>query len=129
MTTGIAILGSTGSIGTTALRVLARHASRFHVVALTANENASLLAEQAKATGASFVGLVSNGSDAPRDWCLGPEALVRAAQLPDADIVLNAVVGAAGLDATLAALHGKARRAREQGDAGRSGRTRHQNGS
>jgi 1-deoxy-D-xylulose-5-phosphate reductoisomerase len=104
MTTGIAILGSTGSIGTTALRVLARHESRFRVVALTANENASLLAEQAKATGASFVGLVSNGTDAPRDWCLGPEALVRAAHLPDADIVLNAVVGAAGLDATLAAL-------------------------
>ena len=104
MSTGIAILGSTGSIGTTALRVLARHASRFRVVALTANENASLLAEQAKATAAGFIGLVANGNDAPRDWCLGPDALVRAAQLPDADIVLNAVVGAAGLDATLAAL-------------------------
>jgi len=104
MSTGIAILGSTGSIGTTALRVLARHPSRFRVVALTANENASLLAEQVKATGPGFVGLVSNGNDVPRDWCLGPEALVRAAQLPDADIVLNAVVGAAGLDATLAAL-------------------------
>jgi 1-deoxy-D-xylulose-5-phosphate reductoisomerase len=104
MTKGVAILGSTGSIGTTALRVLARHASRFRVVALTANENSSLLADQVKATGASFVGLVSNGKDAPRDWCLGPESLVRAAQRPDADIVLNAVVGAAGLDATLAAL-------------------------
>ena len=101
---GVAILGSTGSIGTTALRVLARHRSRFHVAALTANSNARVLAEQAKVTGAAFVGLVSNGNDIPDDWRLGPDALVQAAQLPDADIVLNAVVGAAGLDATLAAL-------------------------
>ena len=52
----------------------------------------------------AFVGLVSNGNDVPDAWRLGPDALVEAAQLPDADIVLNAVVGAAGLDATLAAL-------------------------
>ena len=104
MSKGVAILGSTGSIGTTALRVLARHRSRFHVAALTANSNARVLAEQAKVTGAAFVGLVSNGNDIPDDWRLGPDALVQAAQLPDADIVLNAVVGAAGLDATLAAL-------------------------
>ena len=104
MSKGVAILGSTGSIGTTALRVLARHAERFHVVALTSNSNAKLLAEQAAATRAPFVGLVSAGEGAPDAWCLGPEALVKAAQLPDADIVLNAVVGAAGLDATLAAL-------------------------
>jgi 1-deoxy-D-xylulose-5-phosphate reductoisomerase len=101
---GVAILGSTGSIGTTALRVLARHGDRFHVAALTANENASLLAEQAEATRAPFVGLVASGVDVPHAWRLGPDALVMAAQLPDADIVLNAVVGAAGLDATLAAL-------------------------
>jgi 1-deoxy-D-xylulose-5-phosphate reductoisomerase len=104
MSKGVAVLGSTGSIGTTALRVLARHPSRFHVAALTSNANASLLAEQAATTGARFIGLVSNGSDLPGAWCLGPGALVEAAQLPDADIVLNAVVGAAGLDATLAAL-------------------------
>jgi 1-deoxy-D-xylulose-5-phosphate reductoisomerase len=104
MSKGVAILGSTGSIGTTALRVLARHPSRFHVVALTAHENAALLAEQARATGAGFVGLVSDGHETPANWCVGPEALVRAAELPDAAIVLNAVVGAAGLDATLSAL-------------------------
>ena len=101
---GVAVLGSTGSIGTTTLRVLARHPLRFHVAALTSNANATLLAEQAKATGAPFVGLVSNGANVPEGWRVGPEALVQAAQLPDADIVLNAVVGAAGLDATLAAL-------------------------
>jgi 1-deoxy-D-xylulose-5-phosphate reductoisomerase len=101
---GVAILGSTGSIGTTALRVLARHPSRFRVVALTSNSNATLLAEQARATGARFVGLASNAGVAEPSWSTGPDSLVQAAQLPDVDIVLNAVVGAAGLDATLAAL-------------------------
>jgi 1-deoxy-D-xylulose-5-phosphate reductoisomerase len=101
---GVAILGSTGSIGTTALRVLARHPTRFRVAALTSNSNATLLAEQARTTGARFVGLVSNGAAAESSWSTGPDSLVQAAQLADVDIVLNAVVGAAGLDATLAAL-------------------------
>src|SRR4029453_6196026 len=97
MSKGVAILGSTGSIGTTALRVLARHPSRFHVAALTSNANAKLLAEPRRASRAPFGGLVKEGRDVPEDWCLGPDALVQAASLPGADIVLNAVVGAAGL--------------------------------
>jgi 1-deoxy-D-xylulose-5-phosphate reductoisomerase len=103
---GVAVLGSTGSIGTTALRVLARHADRFRVVALTAHGNADLLAVQEAATQAPFVGLVANGSTTqiPDRWRRGSECLTEAATLDDADIVLNAVVGAAGLDATLAAL-------------------------
>jgi 1-deoxy-D-xylulose-5-phosphate reductoisomerase len=105
MTRGVAVLGATGSIGTTALRVLARHRDRFRVVALTAHANAALLENQVAESGASWVGLVENGTDAPRGWHHGAEALVEAASHPDADIVLNAVVGAAGLDATLAALH------------------------
>jgi len=100
----VAILGSTGSIGTTALRVLARHPDRFAVAALTSHANATLLAEQAAATAAPFVALVSEGDGLPPGWHGGPESLVQAASLPDVDIVLNAVVGAAGLDATLAAL-------------------------
>ena len=107
--TGVAILGSTGSIGTTALRVLARHTSQFQVVALTSNSNVALLQEQAASTNARFVGLVGGNRDAPEAWCRGPEALVEAATLPDANIVLNAVVGAAGLDATLAALRARKR--------------------
>jgi 1-deoxy-D-xylulose-5-phosphate reductoisomerase len=105
---GVAVLGSTGSIGTTALRVLARHTDRFKVVALTAHENAALLREQEQATGSPFVGLVGNGhspsAQVPPSWHRGTACLTEAATLPDADIVLNAVVGAAGLDATLAAL-------------------------
>ena len=101
---GVAILGSTGSIGTTALRVLERHADRFRVAALTAHSNAALLREQAARYRPSFVGLVSEGAERCDDWTCGPECLVEAARHPDADIVLNAVVGAAGLDATLAAV-------------------------
>ena len=70
MTKGVAILGSTGSIGQSALRVLARHPDLFHVAALTANSNASLLAEQAAATHAPFVGLVSDGAK-QADWRVG----------------------------------------------------------
>jgi 1-deoxy-D-xylulose-5-phosphate reductoisomerase len=101
---GVAILGSTGSIGTTALRVLSRQSERFRVAALTAFSNASLLEEQAVQFEPAYVGIVQNGATPHRGWRQGPECLVEAASLPDVDIVLNAVVGAAGLDATLAAL-------------------------
>ena len=101
---GVAILGSTGSVGTTALRVLARHRDRFRVAALTAFGNAALLREQAEAFAPSYVALVRDSDDRRAGWCTGAGSLVDAATHPDADIVLNAVVGAAGLDATLAAL-------------------------
>ena len=101
---GVAILGSTGSIGTTALRVLARHGDRFRLRALTAHSNAARLAEQAREGDPGFVGLVEDGRDVPADWCRGPACLTQAAVRDDVDIVLNAVVGSVGLDATLAAL-------------------------
>jgi 1-deoxy-D-xylulose-5-phosphate reductoisomerase len=102
---GVAILGSTGSIGTTALRVLARQKDRFRVAALTAHSNAKLLAEQEAEFSPRFVGLVNSAEKCRDNWKCGPSSLVEAATLDDADIVLNAVVGAAGLDATLAALN------------------------
>jgi 1-deoxy-D-xylulose-5-phosphate reductoisomerase len=101
---GIALLGSTGSIGTTALRVLDRQRDRFRVAALTAFANTTLLEQQASRFGPSFVGLVQNGSGHDARWRTGERCLVEAATRDDVDIVLNAVVGAAGLDATLAAL-------------------------
>lgn len=102
---GVAVLGSTGSIGTTALRVIARHPDRFRVSALTAFNNAPLLGEQVRDLTPSFVGIVNgNGSEGSRGWTTGVRCLVDAAQLDDTHIVLNAVVGAAGLDATIAAL-------------------------
>jgi 1-deoxy-D-xylulose-5-phosphate reductoisomerase len=109
MTRGVAVLGSTGSVGTTALRVLERHLDRFRVAALTAHSNAALLREQVDRFHPSYVGIVDDRPQgAARDaaeWRTGPECLIEAAVRADVDIVLNAVVGAVGLDATLAALN------------------------
>ena len=101
---GVAVLGSTGSIGTTALRVLDRQRQRFRVRALTANSNGALLREQVRQFEPSFVGMVESNADGDDAWESGTDALVAAATRDDVDIVLNAIVGAAGLDATLAAL-------------------------
>ena len=103
---GVAVLGSTGSIGTTALRVLDRQRERFRVTALTANSNAALLREQARKFSPAFVGMVESHGDGDQAWQSGTESLIAAATRSDVDIVLNAIVGAAGLDATLAALEG-----------------------
>jgi 1-deoxy-D-xylulose-5-phosphate reductoisomerase len=101
---GVAVLGSTGSIGTTALRVLDRQRSRFRVCALTANSNASLLRDQVRQFAPEFVGMVESNAGCDTQWKSGTSALVEAATRDDVDIVINAIVGAAGLDATLAAL-------------------------
>jgi len=101
---GIAVLGSTGSIGTAALRVVARHPDRFRIVALTAFGNAELLRAQQRETGARYIGLVGESADRDDAWGKSAECLVEAATQPDVDIVINSVVGAAGLAATLAAL-------------------------
>ena len=99
-TRGVAILGSTGSIGRSTLEVLARQRDHIRVVALTGGCNADLLDAQVREWHPAYSGLVSG----PGDRTGGPDVLVAAATRPDADIVVNAVVGAAGLPATLAAL-------------------------
>lgn len=101
---GVAILGSTGSVGTTALRVLARQRDAFRVRALTAFSNVPLLRAQAAEYAPSFVGMVQSAPDADASWAAGPECLVTAATRDDVHTVINAVVGAAGMRATLAAL-------------------------
>ena len=105
MSIGVAVLGSTGSIGRSTLQVLARQRERFRVVALTAHSNAELLAEQEKEWRPAFVGLVNGGlRDTGNGMRKGSACLVEAATLPDVKIVVNGIVGAAGLEATLAAL-------------------------
>ena len=99
---GIAILGSTGSIGRSTLDVLRRQESYFRVVALTAGRNREEFAAQVEDWRPDYAGLAGVADD--RRWPHGPEVLVEAATHPEVDIVVNAVVGAAGLDATLAAL-------------------------
>lgn len=98
---GIALLGSTGSIGRSALEVLRRQREHFRVVALTGGRNRELLDAQVAEWHPAFVGLVEGP---PNGRPHGPACLIEAATHPDVDIVLNAVVGSAGLDATLAAL-------------------------
>ncbi len=109
MSIGVAILGSTGSIGRSALAVLDRHPDRFHVVALTAHRSGEELARQVERYRPKLAVLVENGAgEFPADgtrWRTGREALQEVAAHPDVDVVINAVVGAAGLEATLAALH------------------------
>ncbi|KAA9089945.1 1-deoxy-D-xylulose-5-phosphate reductoisomerase [Microbacterium radiodurans] len=87
----VVILGSTGSIGTQALDVIAANSDRFEVVGLAAGANRELLAEQAVRFGVSETAL--GAADA--------ELLVRAV---DADVVLNGITGSVGLGPTLAAL-------------------------
>jgi 1-deoxy-D-xylulose-5-phosphate reductoisomerase len=98
----VAILGSTGSIGRSTLEVLKRHRGRFELVALTAGSNRGMLEEQVAEWRPRFAGIVTGGADNGRPT--GPGCLVEAATRPDVDIVVNAVVGFAGLEATLAAL-------------------------
>ena len=105
MSVGVAILGSTGSIGCSALQVLGRQRERFRVAALTAYSNAELLQRQAVEWGPAYVGIVNGGKgDEGRGKGKGVQCLVEAATHPDVQIVVNAIVGAAGLEATLAAL-------------------------
>lgn len=108
----VAILGSTGSIGRQALEVAAAHTDRIEVVALAAASSAELLAQQARAFSVRDVALsdpdaaarVRDALDDSVRVGSGPDAVVALAENPDVDVVLNALVGAAGLRATIATL-------------------------
>ena len=112
MSRGIAILGSTGSIGRNALRVINGLGSGYHVVGLSAHSSIELLAEQTRRYRPQFVA-VTYGDYAKRfralldGWdteiLVGPQSLTELAESDQADIVLTAVVGAAGLPSALAA--------------------------
>ncbi|WP_026550748.1 1-deoxy-D-xylulose-5-phosphate reductoisomerase [Arthrobacter sp. Br18] len=118
----VVILGSTGSIGTQALDVIAQAPDRFSVTALAAGGgNLPLLARQAVSTRAAAIGSAT-GTEADLEQALaaaaddagihgyaptiltGPDAVSRLAAWPDADVVLNGITGSIGLAPTLAAL-------------------------
>ena len=112
MSKRIAILGSTGSIGTNALRVIEALGPEYKVAALTAHTSTELLARQVERFGPGIVGLTNPEKgkelhDKLGDYggrvLIGPECLVEIAALEEIDIVITAIVGAAGLDAVLAA--------------------------
>ena len=103
----VAILGSTGSIGRQALDVVRDHPGRFRVAALSAHSDRDTLLDQAKEFGAGLVGLTVGDLDGVPDHVrtvTGEGAAAQVAEGAEATVVLNAVVGAAGLQATLAAL-------------------------
>jgi 1-deoxy-D-xylulose-5-phosphate reductoisomerase len=109
----IAILGSTGSIGQSALAVVDAHADRLQIVGLAAGENASRLAEQvaryrprivAMATGGAVDRLKQLGAADAVIGGTGRDGLVSVATHPDVDLVLCASSGTDGLEAVLAAI-------------------------
>ena len=113
MKKGIAILGSTGSIGTQALEVLKQHPDRFDLVTITANRNAELLIEQAIKYEPDSVVIVDEEQydtvkDALRDTFVkvysGKQALSDVVQQDSVHTVLTALVGYAGLIPTIAAI-------------------------
>ena len=108
----IAILGSTGSVGTQTIDLIERNRDAYEVEALTANGNVALLARQARALNAKFAvvadprkysALKEALAGTKTETAAGPEALIAAAERPS-DWVMAAIVGAAGLAPTLAAV-------------------------
>ncbi|HEY5607015.1 MAG TPA: 1-deoxy-D-xylulose-5-phosphate reductoisomerase [Alphaproteobacteria bacterium] len=108
----IAILGSTGSVGTQTIDLIERNRDAYEVEALTANGNVALLARQARALNAKFAvvadprkytALKEALAGTRTEVAAGPEALIAAAERPS-EWVMAAIVGAAGLAPTLAAV-------------------------
>ena len=115
--TRLAILGSTGSIGLSALDVVAAHADRLEVVGLAAGGNVAQMSSQVAALGPRIVamatnaalldvqaGLSSDSRSAVREWVSGRDGLVAVATHPDVDVVLCACSGTEALEAVLAAI-------------------------
>jgi 1-deoxy-D-xylulose-5-phosphate reductoisomerase len=105
--TRVLILGSTGSIGTQALDVIAANPDRFEVVGLAASGgNPDLLARQRAETGATNIAVADDAAAVQVGdvTYAGPDAVTRLVENTEAEVVLNALVGALGLKPTLAAL-------------------------
>ena len=109
----ITILGSTGSIGTQALEVIAQHPDRFEVYALTAGNQADRLIEQARTFHPEVVVIANEQhytkvkdalADLPMKVYAGADAIAQVAGMDAADIVLTAMVGYAGLQPTIRAI-------------------------
>lgn len=105
---GVVVLGATGSIGCSTLNVIRRHPDRFRVVALTANQSAPELAQLAAEFEPDFVVLAGESAEATPgwngDWERGADGMARAASADGAEIIVNGLVGVAGLAPTLTAL-------------------------
>ncbi|PLX93845.1 MAG: 1-deoxy-D-xylulose-5-phosphate reductoisomerase [Desulfuromonas sp.] len=109
----LAILGSTGSIGVSTLQIVAAFPDKFQVTALTAGRNIDLLVQQVRRFKPKLVAVIAEedaerlkkilGSDGPEILC-GVEGLIHCASSPQVSTVVAAIVGAAGLVPTMAAI-------------------------
>ena len=108
----VVLLGSTGSIGTSTLKVASELPECMEIVALAANSSVELLAAQARETGVKHVALYDASQESELraalpvgvEIHLGAEGLLEVASLEEADMVLVAIVGTAGLQPALAAI-------------------------
>jgi 1-deoxy-D-xylulose-5-phosphate reductoisomerase len=111
---GLTLLGATGSIGLSTLDVVSRHKDKYEIVALTANRNIELLAEQCEVWNPKYAVVADHdlaeslrttlsNKGLESEVLSGVEGLQRVAALPEVDYVMAAIVGAAGLLPTLAA--------------------------
>jgi 1-deoxy-D-xylulose-5-phosphate reductoisomerase len=100
----VVILGATGSVGGSALAVAERFPDRIQVVGLAAHRQADQLRAQAARFGVRALALADETAAAAAGLPGGDAAVAELAALPEADVILNAIVGAAGLRASLAAI-------------------------
>jgi 1-deoxy-D-xylulose-5-phosphate reductoisomerase len=109
----VSVLGSTGSIGTSTLDVIARHPGQFAVFALAANASVEIMLEQCRACQPRYAVMMQEPAaerlraalpaDSRTEVLHGDAALTRVVSAPEVDLVMAAIVGAAGLPSTLAA--------------------------
>ena len=109
----VAILGSTGSIGTSALKVIERHRDRFRVVGLAVGKNLELLRKQIETFQPKIVSVATQEaaellqktySSTGLQICYGSQGLIEVATHPEAELVISALVGALGLLPTYRAI-------------------------
>ena len=112
----ITILGSTGSIGENALSVIDNFNDQFRVMGLSANKNSKLLVEQVKKYQPKFVSIIDNNaadfveeqlSSFDVKILKGREGLLELASYENIDLLLNALVGSAGMEPTIKAIQSK----------------------
>lgn len=113
---GLTILGATGTIGVNTLDVVSRHPERFRIIALTGQSQLDKLTEQClrfapryavvlDAAAATVLRAQLAAAGSATEVLYGADALAQVATLPEVDMVMAAIVGAAGLPPTLAAVH------------------------
>ena len=113
MKKNIVILGSTGSIGVNAIDVIKQHSEKFNVIAISTNQSIDLIIQQAKELKPNYI-CVKNKEDLNKisyelsdpnlEITFGEDSLAKLSQIEEADYVLNAIVGSAGLKSSMNAV-------------------------